>query len=163
MLESANNFDPLRSCNLYQFVLVLHNLLRWFVVLFAVLALLKALQGWLGKKEWSASDKSIGMLFTISMDTQILLGILLYVGLSPLMKLVWSDFSAAMQNNELRFFAVEHLPYMILAAIAAHIGYRAGKADIEAARKQRAASIWYAAAILFLVIGMPWFRPFLPF
>lgn len=148
---------------MYQFTLFLHNILRWIVVVAALLAFLKAIQSWMGKKAWSSSDKKLGLLFTVGLDTQILLGFLLYGGLSPVMKAIWNDFGAAMQNSQLRFFAVEHMSLMILAAIAAHLGFRAGKSDLDQSKKFRAVSIWYGLAILFLLIGIPWFRPYLPF
>jgi hypothetical protein len=97
------------------------------------------------------------------MDIQLLLGLFLYVGLSPIMKLVWSDIGNAMKTDELRFFLVEHFPFMVLATIFAHIGSSAGKKDIAGSQKHKRAAFWYGLAIFAILIGMPWFRPLLPF
>ena len=110
---------------MYQVSLFLHNILRWIVIIAALFAFLKAIQSWIGKKEWSNSDKISGLIFTISLDVQILLGFLLY-GISPIMKAAWSDFGAAMQNETLIFFAVEHLPLMVLLPYLRILGFVQG-------------------------------------
>ena len=148
---------------MYGLLLDLHSLTRWLVVIFALWALGRALRGWMRKADWTASDRSAGLLFTISMDVQVLLGLILYVGVSPLMQAVWRDMGAAMQSRELRFFFVEHMPLRVVAAVFAHIGNAAGKKEMEGPGKHRRAAIWYALAIVAVLAGMPWFRPLLPF
>jgi hypothetical protein len=56
-------------------ILTLHSILRWIVLFLAVVAFVRALIGWLGKKEWTALDNRLGMLLSASMDLQVLLGI----------------------------------------------------------------------------------------
>lgn len=140
---------------MYQFVSSIHSIVRWGVVIFALLALIKAIQGWISDKGWTASDRSIGLLFTISLDIQILTGLILYFFLSPIMDIIWSDFGAALQSETLRFYALDHLVWMILGAVFAHIGSRAGKSQLEGKQKFRAVSIWYALSILAILIGLP--------
>ncbi len=140
---------------MYQFVSNLHSIVRWGVVIFALLALIKAIHGWITNKEWASSDRSIGLIFTISLDIQILTGLILYFFLSPVMDIVWSDFGAALQSETLRFYALDHLLWMILAAVFAHIGNRAGKSQLEDKQKFRKVSIWFALSILAIVIGLP--------
>ena len=52
----------------------------------------------------------------ITLDMQMLLGLILYLVLSPFTAEALRDFGAAMKSPGLRFFAVEHLTLMLGAA-----------------------------------------------
>ena len=144
---------------MYEIVLSLHNVLRWLVLVAGVLAVFGAVAGWTGARAWTPSSAGAGHLFTISLDVQFLLGILLYAMLSPVTRAAFADFGAAMANPDLRFFAVEHALLMVLALMAAHVGkVRAPKAATDA-KRHRTAAIWYGVALLLILAGMPWFRP----
>jgi hypothetical protein len=71
--------------------------------------------------------------------------------------------AAAMKVHELRFFAVEHTAYMLFAVILAHVGAalsRKARADLS---KYRGAAICYSLSFLFILAGIPWWRPLLRF
>ncbi|MBS1245446.1 MAG: putative rane protein [Chloroflexi bacterium] len=144
---------------MYPIVLSLHNLVRWVVVILAVAATVRAFIGWLGKKEWTALDNRLGVLFSSSVDVQLLLGLLLYFFLSPITGAALKNFGAAMSNPELRFFAVEHVIVMFAAAILAHVGRTLSKKAAEAASKHRLAAIFFGLAILAIAFAIPWSRP----
>jgi len=144
---------------MYPIVLTLHNLVRWVVVILAVAATVRAFIGWFGKKEWTALDNRLGVLFSSSMDVQLLLGLLLYFFLSPITRAALKNFGAAMSNSELRFFAVEHVTVMFAAVVLAHIGRMLSKKATEATAKHRLAAILFGLAILAIVSAIPWSRP----
>jgi hypothetical protein len=148
--------------NLYPIILALHNIVRWIVVVFAVLALVRAFRGWLGKRPWTDLVRRAGVFYGSAMDTQLLLGLLLYVLLSPITKAVFADFGAVMSDAGARFFAVEHLFYMFLAVLFAHLGSFFAKRASEPVAKHRLAAIWYTLSVLAVVLGMPWMRPLFP-
>ena len=144
---------------MYEIVLSLHNVLRWLVLVAGVLAVFGAVAGWTGARAWTPSSAGAGRLFTISLDVQFLLGILLYAMLSPVTRAAFADFGAAMANRDLRFFAVEHALLMVLAVVCAHVGkVMAPKGATDVARHRRAA-LWYGATLLLILAGMPWMRP----
>ncbi len=149
---------------MYSFILSAHNILRWFVLIFAILAIIRAFMGWSGKRQWTGLDDKLGLGLTISLDTQVLLGLLLYFVFSPLTKVAFSDFGAAMGTSELRFFLVEHFLMMFIALVVAHIGRsRAKKADTDVAKHKRAA-IFYTIALLLILAAIPWqYSSLLPF
>jgi hypothetical protein len=146
---------------LYLLTLSLHNLLRWIVLILGIVAAVRAWIGWLGKKEWTETDRKLGSFFGIAFDTQLLLGLLLYfVFGSPWTAAILSgDFSTAMQVTEMRFFSVEHTFMMILALVFAHLGSMLAKKAQEATAKYRAAAIWFTLALLLILAAIPWFRP----
>ena len=148
--------------NLYPIVLALHNIVRWIVVIFAVLALVRAYRGWLGKRPWTDQDRRAGVFFGSAMDTQLLLGLLLYVLLSPITKAALANIGAVMGDAGMRFFAVEHLFYMFLAVVFAHLGSMFARRGSDSTVKHRVAAIWYTLSILAVLLGIPWTRPLFP-
>ncbi|MBC8110759.1 MAG: hypothetical protein H7Y04_06845, partial [Verrucomicrobia bacterium] len=67
----------------YQILQFLHSWTRWLVLVLAVVAIYKAFSGWFGKKDYLKADNTIGAAFVGSMHLQLLLGLILYFGLSP--------------------------------------------------------------------------------
>lgn len=91
-----------------------HSGLRWLVILVAVVALVKFLMGWLGKKPYTKFDNTLAKVFTGIVDLQVLLG---------LIYLIWNGVAGAGFPR----YRLEHSVAMILVAVAAHFVGR-GKA-----------------------------------
>jgi hypothetical protein len=147
---------------MYPILLALHNVVRWIVVLFLILALVRAYRGWLGKRDWSEADRRAGVFFGSAMDTQLLLGLLLYLFFSPITKTAMGDLGAVMADSGLRFFALEHLFYIFLAVVLAHLGSVFARRAADPLAKHRISAILYSLAALAILLGMPWMRPLLP-
>jgi cytochrome c biogenesis factor len=144
----------------YNLILIVHNWVRWLVLLAGAWALIRAFGGWLGNKPWSPADRQAGMLFGIAVDLQFLLGLLLAF-VSPLVAAALGNLGAAMASETLRFFLAEHIPLMLLALIVIHAGSafaRKGSTDRD---KHRRAALLYALGALFIVVAIPWWRPLL--
>ncbi len=147
---------------MYPILLVIHNLLRWIVVVFMIFALVRAYRGWLGKREWTSADRRSGVFFGVSMDIQLLVGLLLYVVYSPITRAAMTDMVAAMNNAAMRFFALEHLFYMFVAVVLVHLGSMFARRGANAVSKHRTSAIFYTLAALAILLGMPWMRPLFP-
>ena len=147
---------------MYGIFLVLHNLVRWIVLVLAVVAFARGLVGWLGKKDWIERDRKVGIFLTSFLDAQVLIGLLLYFIFSPSTRAVFQDFGSVMGNAAMRFFALEHVFFMLLAVVLAHLGSIFTKRATEDNARQRMAALLYGLALLFILIGMPWMRPLLP-
>ena len=147
---------------MYEFTLAIHNILRWVVLILAVVAVARAYLGWFGKRQWTERDRKIGTFLSIAIDVQLLIGLLLYVVLSPITKAAFQGFGAAMQVADLRFFALEHAFFMLLAVVFAHLGSILPRKVDEPAAKYKRAAIWFSLALLVILLGMPWARPLLP-
>lgn len=141
---------------MYVFTLYLHSYVRWLVVIAALVVLVRAVRGWLGRRAWSAADDRAGLLFTIGMDVQVLLGLALYLGLSPLVAAALRNMATTMRTSALRFFAVEHIGAMLVALILAHVGRARSRRAGEASARHRSAAIWYGLAILLMLVSIPW-------
>jgi hypothetical protein len=144
---------------MYDFLLSIHNIARWLVLLAAIYLLYRSLSGLRGRSYGSA-DRQAGLMYTALMDTQLLLGILLMV-LSPLVQSALANPGAAMQNDQTRFFLAEHWVLMLAAVVLAHVGSVRVRKAAEALLKQRQALIWYGLSIALMLLGIPWWRPLL--
>ena len=148
----------------YSIVLTLHNIVRWLIVLSAVLAIVRAFTGLSFKRGYTLQDKNVGLWFTIFLDIQVLLGIVLYFFLSPKTIGVLQDFSQAMGNSLTRFYAVEHIFLMVLAVVIAHMGRSFIRKANAAPEKHRRTLLWFGLAILLILAAIPWnFSPLLRF
>jgi hypothetical protein len=144
---------------MYTFVLATHNVVRWLVLIVGLIAVIMAFVGWFGKKEWRNTDDKIGLAYTGLMDVNLLLGLLLYIFLSPITKAAFANFGAAMGDSTLRFFAVEHIFGMVVAVILAHLGRGLSKKATESVKKHRTAAIWFALSLVAVLAMIPWERP----
>lgn len=146
---------------MYSIVLEVHSILRWLIVLSALFAIIRAVTGLSFKRGWMALDNQAGMWFTTLLDVQLLVGILLYFFLSPTTTAAMRNFGGAMSNNAARFFAVEHVALMFVAAALAHIGRSRIRKISEPIQKHRRALIFFGLALLVILAAIPW--PFLAY
>ena len=131
---------------MHDLVLVLHSWMRWAAIVTGVLATATAFGSLSGAK-----NNRWAVFFTISLDVQFLLGIILLLTLN-----VFSDFGATMRDPIARFYAVEHETIMIVAIALAHIGrVRARKAATPGAARTQSL-IFYGLSTLLLLVGTPW-------
>ncbi|MCS7069340.1 MAG: hypothetical protein NZN28_12025 [Meiothermus sp.] len=144
---------------MYEFLLTLHNLARWLVLLAAVWLVYQIVSGLRGRTYGSA-DRRAGLLYTGLMDLQLVLGILLLVS-SPLVQSALGNLGAAMQNSQTRFFVAEHWVLMLAAVVLAHVGSSRVKKATDALLKQRQALIWYGLSLASMLLAIPWWRPLL--
>jgi hypothetical protein len=143
---------------MYTGLLHTHNLLRWMVLIAMLIAIILAFAGWFGKKEWTKKDNLAGLLVTIFVDLQLVIGLILYLFVSPFTKSAFADFGEAMKNSVLRFYAVEHILLMIIALVFVHIGRIKSKKATIFEKKHKAAAIWYGIAFILILAGIPWDR-----
>lgn len=99
--------------------------------------------------------KKFSLFTLIFTHTQILLGIVLYF-VSPITKTALSDFSAAMGESAIRFYAVEHVLTMILAAVAITIGNSKAKKAATGRKAYNSILLYFSIALILILIRIPW-------
>lgn len=87
---------------MYSFVLAAHNIVRWVVLLTGVIALLNSYRGLLTGAAWTPRDRTIAAAYANTFGLQFLLGLLLYVWLSPVTRRVLATWA---RRCEIRRFA----------------------------------------------------------
>jgi ammonia channel protein AmtB len=134
-----------------------HNFLRWVVLILALLAIVKSFSGMSSKKSFTPADKKTSLFFMISMDIQLLLGLVLYFtsawGIKNIQNMGMGE---VMKDTAGRFFAIEHTIGMLLAIIFAHVAYAFAKKPIEDRVKFKKIFIFSLLSLVVMLISIPW-------
>lgn len=141
---------------MYTFVLTLHSWMRWLIILSGVLLVLRAAWGWLGNRDWHPLDERLTRLFPMFVDIQLLLGLILFVALSPNTSGVLLQGAAALSADHARFWAMEHALPMIGAILLAHVGQIFVRRSQAQEAKYRWATIVFGLAVLIILFSVPW-------
>ena len=137
-----------------QTLLILHNLLRWLILLFGFWTLISAISGLAGKREYTIGDGRGNFFFMLSMDIQLLIGLILYFSG------VWFErlkhLGENMKDPMLRFFTLEHGLLMIIAWILVHAGRISVKKALTSQAKFKKTLLFFGIALLLILIAVPW-------
>ena len=121
-----------------------------------MMSLFRAFSGWLGKKPFTTADDKMSLFAAISVQIQFLIGLGMYF-VSP--RSQPGDMAAAMKDDVLRFFTVEHTTIMLIGITLVSIGRgRSRKATTDLA-KHKVLAIFLLIGLLVIFLGIPW--PFL--
>ena len=137
---------------MYSAVLIAHSWIRWIAILLGLATTFKAFTD---RAPSGAADRW-GLFFMMVLDVQLLLGLLLYLVLSPFTAEALRNFGAAMRNPALRFWAVEHVSLMLAAVILAHVGRVLARTARTPQAKRRRQIVCYTLATVAMIAGTPW-------
>jgi heme A synthase len=139
---------------MYTLVLSLHSWLRWGVIAAALLATGSTF----ASRPAGSPDPADrwGLIFMISLDLQMLLGLLLYFALSPTTAAIMKDFGGSMKDPVARFWAVEHICTMILAVVLAHVGRVLARKATTPASKRTRLMVCFTLSTILILAGTPW-------
>jgi membrane-associated PAP2 superfamily phosphatase len=141
---------------MYSLALTAHSYLRWLVLAAALVAVIRAVIGLARRRPWAAADATAARVFVTSLDVQLLVGLILYVALSPFTTVAWSDPGAAMRDAPLRFMMIEHPFGMLIALVLAHIGAGRVRRTQDLVRRHKTALIFFGLALAVTLISTPW-------
>jgi hypothetical protein len=141
---------------MYSVLIFLHSWLRWILLIVGLIVIIKSYAGWFSNKNYLKSDNTMAVILVALFHTQLILGLLLYIFFSPIMQSAFQDFSAAMKDSQLRYWAVEHIFIMLLSIGIAQYGRIRIKKVNLAVSKHRNAAIFFTTAIILVVSRIPW-------
>jgi hypothetical protein len=118
-------------------VLMVHSIVRWLVVLVAVVAAVRFVLVMASKAQSSGMDRGLMSGYTGLLDLNVLLGLILIIGLSE-----WE----AVQ--------IEHAVTNIIAVVVAHIFAQRAKKMEDAKLKARTSLLGVVISILIIVVGV---------
>lgn len=134
---------------MYEILFQAHSGLR-FVVFFAlVIAVILAFAGWLGNRPYTKGNKSLNLITLISTHLQVVLGLVLYF-YSPFVQFG----STTMKDSTLRYWTVEHVAMMLIAAALITIGNAKSKRALNNAAKHRSVAIFFGIALLIIIVAI---------
>ncbi len=125
-----------------EFIVGIHTYFRWVVLIAAVGALVLAVMSAMGSRPWDALSDRFSLAFTIAMDIQFLIGVIVWV-------------TEQRWGGGDNFLSFGH-PILMLAAVAlAHVGRaRSDRAQGDRARGTTAA-LFFAASLVVVLLAIP--------
>ena len=139
---------------MYTTLLALHSWIRWIALIAVVGTTLAAVRGKVAGSD-SLADRW-GMVAMMVLDTQLLLGLLLYFVVSPNMRAIMDHFGDAMKDPALRFWAVEHTTSMFAAIALAHVGRVRIRKSGDSESRHKQALVFFGLALLVMLLSIPW-------
>lgn len=136
---------------MYNGLLHAHSGLRWILLVLIVWAIIKAVSGWTGQKEYQKSDRLSALLALIFTHIQLLIGLGLYF-ISPNVRFE----SGVMESSVLRFYTVEHITMMIVAIALITFGFSSAKKLEASLAKHKRVAITYGIGLLIMIASIPW-------
>ena len=123
-----------------EFILGIHSIVRWIILLVAVVALVKLAYGWLRAGVFDGMDRGLVMGYSGLLDLQALVGFILLFG------------NGFLLGEGFPMPRILHGIVMILAVITGHLAGR-GKSDPAKARYRRALAA-IAGSLVLVLIGI---------
>lgn len=120
------------------FLLTLHSVVRWVVIVAAVVAAVACLRTWLRNVQSGQTDRKAMAAFTGVLDLQLLLGLIL---------IFWMGFYV---GGKFAVYRVEHATTMVVAVVLAHLAAM-WKKKAPAVRARN--SFFIIIAVLLLIIA----------
>jgi hypothetical protein len=125
-----------------------HSVFRWVVLLTAVLAIAVAMMSATGTRRWGVVGDRSSLYFTIAMDVQFLIGLLIWV------QELWLTEPRRQIDVGLAWL---HPLAMLVAVALAHVGRARADRDRNATStdKGRQTAVFFTASLLVVLIAIP--------
>jgi hypothetical protein len=119
------------------FVLTLHSIVRWLVVIVAVIAMVRYALVMASKAQSSGMDRGLISGYTGLLDLNVLLGLILIIGL-----------------GEWETVQIEHAVTNIIAVVVAHVFAQRAKKIEDAKLKARTNLLGVVISLVIIVVGV---------
>ena len=139
---------------MYAGLLLLHSWLKWAVLAVALVTLVRTSANVSAKAAWAKADDQFSVALVGLADLMLLLGLVLWLFLSPLTQVAMSQ--GLFSGGTLTFFSVVHPVAMLAGITLLHVGrVRVRKSPDTFERHAQ----WRRAVLVFLafvVLAIPW-------
>lgn len=143
-LQLMITFETTKYHIMYQILKSAHSGWRYIVFALLVIAVIKALSGWLGNKAYTEGDRKLNVFTLISAHIQLLIGLVLYFA---------GDWYKVDSSNAVgRYWKMEHISMMIIAIILITIGNSKSKKLTESIAKHRTISVFFGLALILIIV-----------
>lgn len=144
---------------MYGSLLLIHSIVRWFVLAGIVLALARVYSALLRPRPFGKLDRMSISIGTMASHTQLLAGMALYMS-SPFVQLFWSEPGTGAGNIQLLFFSIIHIAGMITSVVLMTVGSSLAKRAADDRQKFRYIAIYWTISVALILLLIPW--PFSP-
>ena len=144
---------------IYPILLLVHNALRWLVLVGLLASLGGSVWGWLRARPYQRIAQTLRVATTSLAHTQLLVGFYLYTK-SPIVKYFWKFHPPYHEAPEFSFFGLIHIGLMLTSIVVMTIGSSKAKRQASAGEKFKTTVIYFGISLLLIFIAIPW--PFSP-
>lgn len=134
---------------MYGVLLFLHSWMRWLVLLGAAAVLVRATLRI--NTPWDSSDERGVTLMLVFADIQLAIGLLLWMGLSPLTHLAFSE-GLLFRGAAFTFFGLIHPTVMLIAVTWLHVG----RIQLKRAASHRSWRFTVGTFLMLTLLAIPW-------
>jgi hypothetical protein len=135
---------------------MIHSLWAYVVLIILIFAVINAIKGLTGNKEFAAKDLRISLFALIASHIQLIIGFAAYYTSAYYESMREMGMGEVMKNSELRKILVEHPLVGIVAITLITIGFSKHKKKTTDAAKFKTIAIYYGIALLLILSRIPW-------
>jgi hypothetical protein len=140
---------------MYNFLLALHNLLRWIILLVLIINIVRHFAAI--NSPFTTTDKKLGLILMIFAHTQLVIGLFeWFAGAWGIKSFINNGAAHVMKNSTERFFAVEHTVSMLIAIILITAARGVFRKQIPDGKKHRRCILLYTLSLLIILAMIPW-------
>lgn len=148
-----------KTTSMYPTFFVLHNFLRWLVLLSLLYSVYRAFTGYKHNLPFGKRDNAIRHWTATIAHVQLVIGFVLYIQ-SPIVTYFWKHKSEAVHQPEVVFFSLLHIALMLLAVVLITIGSAMAKRKTGDRARYKTMLIWFGLGLAIIFLAIPW--PFSP-
>lgn len=132
---------------MYGTFLLLHSLVRYFVLILIVVLIVKSFAGWTGKKEFTGADNKLSLFTLIATHIQFLLGLILYF-ISPFVVF------GGERDATSRYWTMEHISMMLIAVVLITVARSTMKKMSDGPSKFKRLAVLNTIALIIILAGI---------
>ncbi|MDZ4757625.1 MAG: hypothetical protein SGJ10_05740 [Bacteroidota bacterium] len=140
-----------------------HSWLRWVYLILALVVVVRSVRGWRMTMPFTAADNKFSLFYMITADIMFLMGMVQYWVYFYPQVMKGKAMGEIMKEASIRVIGIEHITLMTLAWIFVHIARSKSKKAKTDNLKHKHLFVWSAAALLFVLAGIPWARDLFKF
>ena len=132
---------------MYATLLLLHSLVRYFVLILIIALIVKSFAGWQGKKEFTGGDNKLSLFTLIATHIQFLLGLILYF-VSPFVVF------GGERDATSRYWTMEHISMMLIAVVLITVARSTMKKMSDGPSKFKRLAIFNTIALVIILAAI---------
>jgi hypothetical protein len=132
-------------------ILLIHNLLRWVLLLLMLFVLFRSYSGWFGTKKYEKLDNATTGAMIGMAHLQLVIGLIVYFAISPWFDMLKADAGSVMKDPVSRMKAIEHPLTMIIAIVLLQLGRTFSKKSADDVKKFKTVAIYTTIAMLLVL------------
>lgn len=130
-------------------LLLTHSVLRYFILVFLLIVIVRSFMGWQKKSLYLPLDDKFSLWLFMFTHTQLLIGLIVYF-ISPVV--IFS--AASMKDTVARYWLVEHITMMVIAIVLITVARITAKKMADAVAKHKRLFIFNTIALLIILLAI---------